>query len=132
MTMKNRKLQLKNKARRAVCKTHSPPAIFPISLSASLLSMVLHLCICVSLTFSLTTGCVKGVNSHTPGLHSTLMLSHDKLLSLSLISNLRLLLFPLLSLSFSHKMSLFRLKPFSTAMEDTCVSPTFLLLHKVY
>lgn len=50
------------------------------------------------------------VNSHTPGLHSTLMLSHDKLLSLSLISNLLLLLFPPLSFCLSHKMSLFRLK----------------------
>lgn len=47
-----------------MCTVHSPPAIFPISLFASLLSTLVHLCICVSLTFTLTMRHVKGL-THT-------------------------------------------------------------------
>lgn len=63
------------------------------------------------------------VNSHTPGLHSTLMLSHDKLLPLSLICNLLLLLFPFFPSLFHTKWTCFAWSC-STVVEDEHISPT--------
>lgn len=108
--MKNRKLQLKIKP--GVLR--APPT--PLLPSFPFPSMLFHGYSSLSLCFTHLQPHHKmcqRVNLHTPDLHSTLMLSQDKLCSLSLISNLLLLLFPSLSFSLSHKMSLFRLKPFN-------------------
>lgn len=119
------------KNRRAACTIHSPPSICPIPLFASLHSTVVHLRLGVSLTFTLAMRCVKEVNPHTPGLHSTLMLSHDKLLTLSLISNLLLLLLPSLCLSVFHTKWACFPRSHSTAVEYKHAAQTLWLSHKV-
>lgn len=130
MTMKNRKLQLKIKPG----ALYAPPTpllpSFPFP-SPPLFFPRLFICassVCFAHLHPRHETCQR-VNSHTPGLHSTLMLSHDKLLSLSLISNLLLLLFPLLSLSLSHKMSLFRLKPFDCRGRQARIPNSLTLTH---
>lgn len=100
MTMKNRKLQLKIKP--GVLR--APPT--PLLPSFPFPSMLFHGYSSLSLSFTHLQPHHKmcqRVNLHTPDLHSTLMLSQDKLCSLSLISNLLLLLFPFsLFLSFTQ------------------------------